>query len=270
MDAWPRSAFADEISTELDEQVETLARLGIRGYDLRSIDDANVLHLSDPQVEEIVVACRNHGLHVQCIGSPVNKVALEDSTPEHELKRLTRAIEIAEICGTRRVRIFSPVSDDTDAVLAWIAPQVQLAAERNVVLLHENDARIFGAFPGGAAKLLETFGGPHFRAVFDFANTVLIGLRPFPDWFPWLLPHLDTLHIKDAIEAEGRVVPAGEGDGQIEQTLRYLAEGGWQGTLSFEPHLQIAGAFGGSSGTEGFERAVRALDAVLARVGGTC
>jgi sugar phosphate isomerase/epimerase len=136
-------------------------------------------------------------------------------------------------------------------------------------LILENDDRYWNAFPETAKKMFDTLGGPSFRAAFDFANTVLIGYRPMKDWFPWLLPHLDTLHIKDAIQSERRVVPAGQGDAQIEETLRWLVEQGWSGPLTLEPHLSAAGPFGGFSGPQLFEEATNALRQVLGRVGVT-
>jgi sugar phosphate isomerase/epimerase len=89
------------------------------------------------------------------------------------------------------------------------------------------------------------------------------------DWFPWLLPHLDTLHIKDAIESSHKVVPAGEGDGELAATLRFLMSQNWHGPLTLEPHLQAAGPLGGYSGPELFAHAARQMKSVVIEAGGT-
>ncbi len=68
--------------------------------------------------------------------------------------------------------------------------------------------------------------------------------------------------------ADQRVVPAGKGDGEIEETLRYLIAEGWNGNLTIEPHLQAAGPMGGFSGPELFSVAVESLREVLGRAGG--
>ncbi len=47
------SAFADEISPDLDEQIATLQRQGIRYLDLRSMWNINVLDLSDAHIRQI-------------------------------------------------------------------------------------------------------------------------------------------------------------------------------------------------------------------------
>ena len=267
------SAFADEISPDLDVQIATLKRLGVSGLDLRSVDGVNVLNLDDARLDEVTQKCADNGLHVQCIGSPVNKVPLTGSNQPLELEKLEKAIHAAEKTGTKLIRIFSPevpeplYADAWMSVEAWMAEQIYTAQQAGMTLLHENDATFYGAFPNGAKRLFERFGGGSFKAAFDFANTVMIGYRPMRDWFPWLLPHLHTLHIKDAMEIGKKVVPAGEGDGQIVETLRWLIAQGWSGTLTIEPHLASAGKFGGFSGEQLFAVAVDALRKVVAEAG---
>jgi 3-dehydroshikimate dehydratase len=264
------SAFADEISPELDVQVATLKRLGVFGLDLRSVDGKNVLNLTDQELDEVAGKCADNGLHVQAIGSPVNKVPLTGANQPLELEKLEKAIHAAQRTGTKLIRIFSPevpereYADAWMAVEAWMAEQIWVAEQAGMILLHENDATFYGAFPNGAQRLFERFGGDSFKAAFDFANTVQIGYRPMRDWFPWLLPHLHTLHIKDAIEVGKKVVPAGEGEGEMVETLKWLGAQGWSGTLTLEPHLASAGKFGGFSGEQLFEEAVKALHKVLA------
>lgn len=263
------TAFADEISPDLDVQTAELARLGVEGLDLRSVGGTNVMDLTLPQLEGVIEKCHEHGLKVSCVGSPVNKVPYDVMTEAKEFDRLKHACYVAHRLNTKKIRIFSPETHEPELapkVLDWMRAQVRLAEEEGIVLLHENDAKYWGAYPDNAKRLFDELGGDHFKAAFDFANTVLLGYRPFDDWFPWILPHLDTLHIKDA--KDGQVVPAGEGDGQMEQTLRWLIEKGWDGPLTIEPHLQAAGAFGGFSGPQLFERAVEALRSTLSRAGG--
>jgi len=272
MAAYPLSGFADEISPDLDVQMATLKRLGIPGLDLRSVGGKNVLEMSDEELDEVAQKCVDNGLHVQAIGSPVNKVPLTAANQPLELAKLERAIHAAQRTGTKLIRIFSPEVPEVDyanawmAVEAWMAEQICTAEQAGMTLLHENDATFYGAFPQGAQRLFEQFGGESFKAAFDFANTVLIGYRPMKDWFPWLLPHLHTLHIKDAIEIGKKVVPAGEGDGDMLETLRWLKSQGWTGTLTLEPHLSSAGKFGGFSGEQLFEVATAALRKVIAEL----
>ncbi len=252
------SAFADEISPDLKIQLSECARHGLDAIELRGVFGKNVMELSDHEVGEVAVACRNEGLRVQGIGSPIGKVRAEESSPEAEDTKLARAIEIAHGVAAERIRIFLPLfpeGTDLDAVAPWVEPLVRRAEEANVILLHENDARYWGAFPANAQALFAAYGGPNFKAAFDFANTVLIGYRPVEDWLGWIVPHLDTLHIKDA--KDGNVVPAGRGDGQMREAFALLES--WEGHLAIEPHLSHAGEREGFTGIELFAKAVHAL-----------
>jgi sugar phosphate isomerase/epimerase len=264
------SAFADEISPELDVQLATLKQMSVGGLDLRSVRGKNVLDLSDEEVLEVRRRCEAEGVLPQAVGSPVNKVELTDRNRETELGRLERAIKVAKLLGIARIRIFSPEApegtDPWGEVSAWMCEQVEMAEDNDILLLHENDGRFYGAYPKNAERLMSEFGGKNFKAAFDFANTVLLGYLPWDDWFPWILPHLDTLHIKDA--RDGKIVPAGEGDGQMERSFRWLIEQGWEGTMTLEPHLQVGGPYGGYTGEELFGTAVNALRQTLAAAGG--
>ncbi len=106
-------------------------------------------------------------------------------------------------------------------------------------------------------------GSPALRATFDAANFVQCGVRPFTQGYGLLRPYLVYLQVKDALAATGEVVPAGQGDGQVRQTLAALRDSGFEGFVSLEPHLAQAGRYGGFSGPEGFARAARALKEIL-------
>ncbi len=262
---WSLSAFADEIDADLDVQFANLKENEINLVDMRSAYGKNVTALTDCEANGYKLKAGEYGIFINGVGSPVNKVVMAESPAEGELEKLRRAIDIAKIVGTNRIRIFTPEGDDFDAICAWMEPQINLAAKHNIVLMHENDAKYYGAYPEQAKKLMARFASPNFRFAFDFANTVQIGFRAMDDWFPWLLPHLETIHIKDARE-DKKVVPAGEGVGQVPETLAWLKGQGWNGILSIEPHLQFAGDRGGFSGIESFKIATDAIKGILQKL----
>ena len=59
--------------------------------------------------------------------------------------------------------------------------------------------------------------------------------------------HIAYVHVKDALFDGGRVVPAGQGDGNLRRIFGLLDEMGFDGFLSLEPHLAD---FAGLSGLE--------------------
>lgn len=260
------TGFADEISGDLGVQLETLAKLQIGGIDVRSVDGKNVLALSPAELAEVRKRAHDAGIVIACVGSPVNKVDATPSNRPLEREKLLRAIEASQHLETKRIRLFTPekTEDSSDEeILDWMQSQVDLAVAADVILLHENDAKFWGAYPDNARRLFETLGSPRFRAAFDFANTVLIGFDPVEDWLPWIVPYLDTLHIKDATRDPAKVVPAGEGDGRMVEFLRALRSQDWTGRFTMEPHLSAAGPFGGFSGPQLFEVATTAFRRTL-------
>jgi len=267
------SGFADEIDPSLEVQLETLNRLNIPGLDLRGVDGVNVLDITTDDLFRIGETCREAGVHIQSIGSPVNKIKYDVMHQARELDKLDRAIRAARHLNVQRIRVFTPEAEpgqEEEAgakILAWMHEHLNKATENGITLIVENDGHYWSAYPDNAKRMFDMLGGPNFKAVFDFANSALIGYRPVPDWFPWLLPHLDTLHIKDAVRETGKIVPAGQGNGEIEETLKWLIEQGWSGPLTIEPHLQAAGPFGGFSGPDLFGEAVKALRGITQRLG---
>ena len=65
------SCFADEISPRLDQQLDEMEKLNVKWMSLRSVDDVNVLQLSDARVDEIAHALKERGMGVSSIGSPL-------------------------------------------------------------------------------------------------------------------------------------------------------------------------------------------------------
>ena len=267
------TAFADEVSPNLDDQLAALTALDVKGLDVRSLEGVNVLDLGLSDLERIRARCAEEGIHVATVGSPVNKVAFDVLTQGRELDRLRKACYAAARLNTKRIRLFTPETpeDQHEArasdVIRWMKEQKRIAQDHGLILIHENDAKFWSAYPENAKRLFGELGDESFRAAFDFANTVILGFPPMHDWFPSLLPYLDTIHIKDAA-ADGQIVPAGEGDAQIRETFEYLIGEGWTGPVTMEPHLKAAGPLGGFSGRQLFETAVVAFRKTLAEAGG--
>ena len=147
--------------------------------------------------------------------------------------------------------------------LQGMQAMVDMAAAGGAIMLHENEKAIYGEQPERCLDLHQTVKGDSFRATFDPANFVQAGVKPFDDAYPLLKPYIAYFHIKDAIMGEGRVVPAGKGDGQIRELMAAAKEVGYDGFLSLEPHLQVAGHSFGFTGPELFGTAAQALRAIL-------
>jgi sugar phosphate isomerase/epimerase len=265
-------AFADEISPDLDEQIRVCRACRVTHLELRSVDKVNVLDFTHPQCVQIRRKLEQAGLGVAAIGSPVGKVRINEPWPEHS-DRFRIAVDRAQFFGAKLVRIFSyypaagrDIRAHRDEVMRRMQAKVEFLEQQHVdiTLVHENEANIFGERGAACLDLMQTINSPRLRCAFDFANFVVCGERPLDAW-PSLKPFTAHVHVKDAVLGSGRIVPAGEGDGQIAPILSDLHRSGYEGFLSLEPHLAKAEQFSGFSGPELFTRAADALKSLCQR-----
>ena len=265
------TGFADEISQELDEQLDVLEQLGIEYLEFRAVWGKGVLDLDDQEIARFKRELDARGIKVSAIGSPIGKIQV-DAPLEPHLEKFERAMDLAELFGTPYVRMFSFFVPEGEAdayrtlVMDRLARLVEAAENRPITLLHENERRIYGDIPRRCKDILETFNTPKLRMTFDPANFVMEDVHPYTDGWAMLDKYVDYMHIKDGIISEKRIVPAGEGDGEVFEILSALKARDYDGFLSLEPHLRFAGSFKGYSGPENFEIATKALRKVIDRV----
>ncbi|MCC7352013.1 MAG: sugar phosphate isomerase/epimerase [Phycisphaerales bacterium] len=267
------AAFADEISPNLDEQIKVCVANGVEAFELRGVNNLNVLDFDKTLQREIRTKLKDNGLGVASIGSPIGKVKINEPFGAH-FDRFKIAVDLADFFEAPFIRIFSyypaDPNDDIlkhrDEVLRRMRAKVDYLGDRPVVLVHENEADIYGEKVAQCVDLMKSIDSARLRSAFDFANFVVAGENPLENW-PKLKPYTVHIHIKDARKSDKKNVPAGEGDGQIEPILSDLGRSGYRGYLTMEPHLAMAGQFRGHTGPELFKIAVDALRAVANRAG---
>jgi sugar phosphate isomerase/epimerase len=258
------AAFADEISPKLDEQIDFCVRNQISFFELRGVYGKNVLDFDADLRKEIKTKLAANGLGVACIGSPIGKVKINEPWAPH-FDRFKIAVDAAEFFGAPLIRIFSyyppeggNILEHQQEVISRFQIKVDYIKDRNVTLVHENERHIFGEKVRECLLLMKQINSPKLRSAFDFANFVQAGEKPGSNW-PLLKAYTTHIHVKDAMLKDGKVVPAGEGDGDVASILRDAYASGYRGLLSLEPHLAAHGQFSGFSGPQLFQTAVDAL-----------
>ena len=271
-------AFADEASSMLDGQISALKRNDIPYLEIRGVDGKNIKDVTVPEAKEIRKRLDDAGIRVWSIGSPVGKVALDSDLNAH-FENYKQILECAYVLGAERIRMFSffPSKDDSpeatrEKAFAGLDKLIALTPN-DMILCHENEKDIYGEQPESCLDILKEF--PRLHAVFDPANFVQVGADTLKAW-EMLKDYIDYMHIKDAV-ADGTVVPAGKGIGNVEFIVKdYLSRGGEIMTL--EPHLNaftgLAALENGMSlkhgisnyktNDESFDAAANALKAILA------
>jgi sugar phosphate isomerase/epimerase len=258
---WTLSGFVDEISPDFAEQCRVASGLGLAYVELRSAWDVNILDLDPGQLTTMKNTLADHGLQVSSIGSPIGKIFVDEPFEPH-LHRMRHAAQVAHLFGAPYIRIFSfflrPGSDPAEhreEVIDRMRALARVAEEADLVLLHENEKEIYGDVPARCLDIVRSVGSPHLRLAWDPANFVQVGVKPYTDGYAALRPHVEYIQIKDARAADGTVVTAGNGDGEVAETVRALRHDGFDGFFSLEPHLGHGTATGGFSGPELFRQA---------------
>ncbi len=274
-------AFADEASPLIDGQIAAMQRNQLQGLEIRNVDGENVSAISAGKAREVRQKLDGAGLRVWSIGSPIGKIDIERDDFEAHLDLLRRTVETARILGAENIRMFSfyipagkAPSLFRSQVMDRLHRMVEICDGTGVALCHENEKGIFGDMADRCLDILTEI--PQIAGVFDPANFVQCGQDTAEGW-TMLRDKIKYLHIKDAMFSDGRVVPAGKGEGNVAMIVKdYLAKGGrW---MTVEPHLHVfsglsaleregeksnVGAYVYQSSDEAFDAACQALREIL-------
>lgn len=239
-------AFADESSPMIDQQIVAMKRNGLSGLEIRNVDNANVATISAEKAKEVRKKLDDAGLITWSIGSPIGKIDIETGNWAAHQETFRHSLEVAEILGAKNFRLFSffipqgkNVEDYHNEVIDRMGTFAEIGKDFDVTLCHENEKGIYGALAPECLEILQAV--PSIKGIFDPANFVQCGQDTLGAW-KLLKPYIHYMHIKDAL-ADGSVVPAGEGAGNVKAIVSdYIANGGKEFTI--EPHLSVFSGLG--------------------------
>ena len=276
------TGFADEIDPALSVQMDVLDRLDIHYIKTRGIDGKNISEYTPAEAKTIHARLKDRGFAVSALGSPIGKIGVNDPFAPH-LDNFRRLIDVAHELDTRYIRMFSfytPQGEDPDACRDEVMQRLSALVEANrgsgVTLLHENEKAIYGDTPERCLDILQTFDGK-ILCTYDPSNFVQCGVDNEAA-FRMLAPYVRYLHVKDSVYVHNseRVDhgfenvsdahrPAGQGDGKVAWILSQLAQSGYEGFASIEPHLSNNPNVPGT-GADKFAAAAAALRGLLAKL----
>jgi sugar phosphate isomerase/epimerase len=272
------SAFADEVTDDFLDQAKYLASENIGHIELRFLNKKNVVNLSKAELTEAGKIIADYGLAVSAIGSPIGKVRLDEPFTRH-LDMFKRAVDSALFFRTRFIRVFSyyapegkDISDYRNEVLDRMGAKVDIIEDIDIVMVHENETNIYGHTADNCVDMVEELNSDKLRLVYDPGNFVWGGgiIDNIKTCWPKMKPYVVHVHIKDwQLGADIGSIP-GQGHGQIRQLLQELADCGYAGFLTMEPHLQAGEKFGGQTGPRLFSEAIDATRKLAFEVGLDC
>lgn len=236
------SGFYDEASGKLDKQLALIKKLGEKYICPRSVDGKNIAEFTaDEFIRDIKPKLDNAGVLVSSLGSPIGKVGIDDEEGFARQKlQLAQLIKIAQAVNCRYIRIFSffygeaDPSQCRDKVISRLKEFLEIAAGSGVKLMHENEKKVYGDTPERVMELYNALKGENFALCFDASNYVQCGIDP-ASAFDTLQPYTDYYHIKDCSKYNVEV-PVGTGKGCYEYILARLAQSGYEGFMTMEPH----------------------------------
>lgn len=234
-------AFADEASPYIDEQIVAMKRNNLNGLEIRNVDETNVSDISKEKAKEVRKKLEDAGLITWSIGSPIGKIDIVKDNFDEHLEKLKYTLEIAEILGSKNIRLFSffmpkdaNFDDYENEVIDRLGKFLELAKGTGIQLCHENEKGIYGDIAARCLKIYKTL--PELKGIFDPANFVQCGQDTKEAW-DILKDYIYYMHIKDAT-LDGSIVPAGLGDGNIAYLINAFIENGGK-DFTMEPHLTV-------------------------------
>jgi len=233
-------AFADEACGLIDGQIAALRRNGLQGLEIRGVDGANIADITIEKAHEVRRKLDDNGLSVWSMGSPIGKIGIVDGDFPAHLEKLRHVLALADVLGAKNLRMFSFYMPGADIapwrqkVIDQMGQMIEAAQGTGVTLCHENEKGIYGDVAPRCRELLDIF--PTLANIFDPANFIQAGQDTLEGW-KLLADRTKYLHIKDAL-ADGHVVPAGKGIGNVKAILDdFRARGG--SAVTIEPHLTV-------------------------------
>ena len=237
------SAFADEASADILEQIAACKANGIDYIELRNVNGKNISNFTVEEAKELKKLLDDNGIKVSSIGSHYGKIEITDDFEPH-FEAFKQTVEVAKVLETKYIRMFSffftkgqKVEDYKDEVYRRLDAMVDYANENGILCCHENEKGIYGDITERCVELAEHYG-ERMGCIFDPSNYIQCGCDTL-EGFKLLKDKVTYMHIKDCIAEIDTVVPAGEGDGHLEEILRMLDENEQVYFLSVEPHLRV-------------------------------
>lgn len=239
------SGIGDEAAASLADQLRVHSELRLPGLELRTVDGRGLHQLTDAEAALMAARVLASGLEVPVVDTPIGNWGTDIGAPlAPDLAILRRTAEIASLVGCRHLRVMSypndgrPDAEWREAALARLTRLTRLAEELDVVLLHENCHGWASQSATASLDLVTTVDSEHLRLLFDIGNGLAYGYEAVP-FLRMVLPWVAHVHVKDGVRtADGAEfgVP-GDGEAGVAECVRLLADAGYEGWYSLEPHV---------------------------------
>ncbi len=198
--------LSDELSLNLDEALEEGKSLGFRKYEIRCADsyDHRVPYLPTPVESRLLSAVQQKEIEVTALTPGVFKIGLGDTAKIREEldTTLPKTCELAIQLGAPRVIVFSFLTHEggnREDAIALVQEAGKVADHYGLQLSVENEPGFFCDTGVRTAEFVKAVDGSNVGINWDTANAVVSGEAAYPVGYDAVLPHIQNVHMKDAI-----------------------------------------------------------------------
>jgi sugar phosphate isomerase/epimerase len=254
------AAITDEFTSDLPQALDAMQKIGMTGAELRVISGKNILDLTDDDLRKVRDEVRARNMEVISIASPILKCVLPGApevdtrfqqdvfaskhTFDDQTRLGERAFQIAKMMNAKIIRVFSywrSIEPDRcfDGVVKALTDLAQKAAREDLIIGLENEHACNIGTAVESAKILNAVKHPNLKLVWDPANAMVGGEKPFPEGYKTLpVDRIVHVHAKDCHMEGHKPIwgPLGTRSVDWKGQVAALLKDGYQGWLSLETH----------------------------------
>jgi sugar phosphate isomerase/epimerase len=203
--------FADEVSSDFEEEVDLSARAGAHCIELRGgLWGRAVQNCTDEDVARAQEILARYDSRVAIIGSPVGKLSLgnEEEYQTH-LKWFDRMCELAHTFNTRIIRGFAfwtptrkslprPNLDELiDEIATRLSPIAQRAIDEDVYFCFEAEGSTCSGTCAEIARIIDAITpNDNLMVAWDVNNAARLEEHPFDVGYPLIKDRVKHVHVK--------------------------------------------------------------------------
>ncbi len=238
------SAFTDTVTLNPLEQADIVRDYGLQALVLRNVWGRSVETLTNMEASAIALHCSQIGVPIHSLATTLGSSSVDES-PEHDLARFTRLLELAQCLRAEAIRIFAflppqggkPASYMADAIRR-LRPLTAFAQAAGVMLLVENAPETIGNIPSNIHTVVHAQRSPWVKTNWNTGHFVQAGIAEHVIDY-WLILALSCGHVTltDALLWDHSSCLPGDGDAQVAQMLMMMRTHGAHYGLTIDPCL---------------------------------
>jgi sugar phosphate isomerase/epimerase len=280
--------ITDQVSMDFEKALAFIKEQGMEYIEIHALWNKNIEELSDEEAARAKKLVDAAGLKVSNISSTLFLqchlegtgggfesiddyfITIEGDERAH-LRALDRCIRLAGLFGCDKIRTFGFIKERemeegeaVERIAGKLKKPVETAERAGITLVLENCPHTHLTYGSLTGRVIEALGSKSFRALWDPANALRSGGKPYPDDYQSVRPYIAHVHAKDLlVDGKPRLVPLGEGTIDYRGIFASLLKDGFDGVVSIEP--EYVDAKGGRP--EGCRRSIAGAVRILSSLG---